>query len=57
MIVAVHPAALFQGPAVERLGLAEPPAAPTALTREQVLAEVASGALGPEEAAALLADL
>ncbi|GAA1836185.1 DUF2089 domain-containing protein [Microlunatus capsulatus] len=42
---------------LEKLGLAEPPAAPTALTREQVLAEVASGALGPEEAAALLADL
>ena len=40
-----------------KLGLAEPPAAPTALTRDQVLAEVASGALGPEEAAALLADL
>ena len=42
---------------LEKLGLAEPAAAPTALTREQVLAEVASGALGPEEAAALLADL
>ena len=42
---------------LEKLGLAEPPAAPTALTREQVLAEVASGALGPEEAAGLLADL
>ena len=43
---------------LEKLGLAEPAAAaPTALTREQVLAEVASGALGPDEAAALLADL
>ena len=43
---------------LEKLGLAEPAAAaPTGLTREQVLAEVASGALGPDEAAALLADL
>ena len=43
---------------LEKLGLAEPTAAaPTALTREQVLAEVASGALSPDEAAALLATL
>lgn len=43
---------------LEKLGLAEPVAtAPTALTREQVLAEVASGALSPDEAAALLAAL
>ncbi len=43
---------------LEKLGLAGPAAAPPqALTREQVLAEVASGALGPEEAAALLQNL
>ena len=43
---------------LEKLGLAEPAeTAPAGLTREQVLAEVASGALGPDEAAALLADL
>ncbi len=43
---------------LEKLGLAEPAAtAPAALTREQVLAEVASGALSPDEAAALLASL
>ena len=43
---------------LEKLGLAEPAAtAPAALTREQVLAEVASGALSPDEAAALLAAL
>jgi hypothetical protein len=43
---------------LEKLGLAEPAgAAPPTLTREQVLAEVASGALNPEEAAALLAAL
>ncbi|SDR94009.1 hypothetical protein SAMN04488543_0790 [Friedmanniella luteola] len=43
---------------LEKLGLAEPAeAAPTTPTREQVLAEVASGALSPDEAAALLASL
>jgi hypothetical protein len=43
---------------LEKLGLAEPAAAaPAALTREQVLAEVASGALSPDEAAALIATL
>lgn len=43
---------------LEKLGLAEPAdAAPTGPTREQVLAEVASGALSPDEAAALLASL
>jgi hypothetical protein len=43
---------------LEKLGLAEPeqPAA-TQPTREQVLAEVASGALSPAEAASLLASL
>ena len=40
-----------------KLGLGEEPEAPTALTREQVLAEVASGALSPTEAATLLAQL
>lgn len=38
---------------LERLGLAEEPE-DAALTREQVLAEVASGALAPAEAARLL---
>ncbi|MCL2317066.1 MAG: DUF2089 domain-containing protein [Actinomycetia bacterium] len=38
-----------------RLGLAGTEASGGALTREQVLAEVASGALTPEEAAGLLA--
>ncbi len=43
---------------LDKLGLGEPAApAPATLTREQVLAEVASGALGPEEAAALLQTL
>ena len=43
---------------LEKLGLGEPAeAAPTAPTREQVLAEVASGALSPDEAAALLTAL
>jgi hypothetical protein len=40
-----------------KLGLGEEPEAPTALTRDQVLAEVASGALSPAEAQALLAGL
>lgn len=40
-----------------RLGLAGEEGQPTTLTREQVLAEVASGALAPQEAAALLAGL
>jgi hypothetical protein len=43
---------------LEKLNLVEPTAAvPSGLTREQVLAEVASGALSPDEAAALLATL
>ena len=43
---------------LEKLGLAEPTGtAPAGLTREQVLAEVASGALSPSEAEALLATL
>jgi hypothetical protein len=43
---------------LEKLGLAGPTdAAPTGLTRDQVLAEVASGALSPAEAEALLASL
>lgn len=43
---------------LEKLGLAEPAeASPAALTRDQVLAEVASGALSPTEAQQLLADL
>jgi hypothetical protein len=43
---------------LEKLNLVEPTApVPTELTREQVLAEVASGALSPDEAAALLATL
>ena len=41
---------------LEKLGLAEEPE-DTPLTREQVLSEVASGALSPAEAARLLADL
>lgn len=41
---------------LEKLGLAEEPE-DTQLTRDQVLSEVASGALSPEEAARLLADL
>jgi hypothetical protein len=43
---------------LEKLGLAGPAdAAPTGLTRDQVLAEVASGALSPAEAEPLLAAL
>ena len=43
---------------LEKLGLAETAEAPPAeLTRDQVLAEVASGALSPAEAASLLATL
>jgi hypothetical protein len=41
---------------LDRLGLADEPEE-TQLTRDQVLSEVASGALSPEEAARLLADL
>ncbi|MFP5282869.1 MAG: DUF2089 domain-containing protein [Actinomycetes bacterium] len=41
---------------LERLGLGSEPE-PPALTREQVLSEVASGALAPVEAERLLADL
>jgi hypothetical protein len=46
------------GQLLDKLGLGEP-AEPVAneLTREQVLAEVASGALSPAEAAGLLATL
>lgn len=40
-----------------KLGLAGADTAPVSMTREQVLSEVASGALAPEEAAALLAEL
>jgi hypothetical protein len=40
-----------------KLGLGEVEPGPTALSREQVLAEVASGALTPQEAAELLGDL
>ncbi|HAM43523.1 MAG TPA: hypothetical protein DCM67_00665 [Propionibacteriaceae bacterium] len=40
-----------------KLGLAGEDVPPAAMTREQVLSEVASGALTPDEAAALLADL
>jgi hypothetical protein len=40
-----------------KLGLAGADTAPVAMTRDQVLSEVASGALAPEEAAALLAEL
>jgi len=43
---------------LEKLGLAgTPDPAPTSLTRDQVLAEVASGALSPAEAESLLASL
>ncbi len=43
---------------LDKLGLGESGgAAPTTLTRDQVLAEVASGALAPAEAEALLASL
>ena len=41
---------------LDRLGLADDPQ-PTALTRSQVLSEVAAGALNPAEAQRLLADL
>lgn len=41
---------------LEKLGLAEEPEQ-VPLTRDQVLSEVASGALAPDEAARLLADL
>ena len=40
-----------------KLGLAGESEAPPALTRDQVLTEVASGALAPSEAAVLLAEL
>lgn len=40
-----------------KLGLAGEEAPPVSMTREQILSEVASGALTPEEAAALLAGL
>lgn len=40
---------------LDRLGLVESPHADAAPTREQILAEVASGALTPDEAAGLLA--
>ena len=40
-----------------KLGLGEEPEAPTVPTREQILAEVASGALSPAEAQNLLAQL
>lgn len=40
-----------------KLGLAGEEVPSTSMTREQVLSEVASGALAPEEAAALLAGL
>lgn len=40
-----------------RLDLAGADTAPVAMTREQVLSEVASGALAPEEGAVLLAEL
>ena len=42
---------------LRKLGLAGGEEAPTALTRDQILSEVASGALGPDEAATLLAQL
>ena len=42
---------------LRKLGLAAPEEAPTALTRDQVLSEVASGALSPDAAAELLAGL
>jgi hypothetical protein len=40
-----------------KLGLAGADTAPVVMTREQVLSEVASGALAPEEGAALLSEL
>ncbi len=40
---------------LRKLGLAEAEEVPTAPTREQILSEVASGALSPDEAASLLA--
>ena len=42
---------------LRKLGLTSPEEAPTAPTREQILSEVASGALSPDEAASLLAQL
>jgi hypothetical protein len=42
---------------LRKLGLAAVEEAPTALTRDQVLSEVASGALSPDAAAELLAGL
>ncbi len=42
---------------LNKLGLGGAGATPVGLSRDQVLAEVASGALAPEEAAALLAEL
>jgi hypothetical protein len=39
---------------LRKLGLAEPEEVPAAPTREQILSEVASGALSPDEAAVLL---
>ena len=42
---------------LRKLGLAAVEEAPTALTRDQVLSEVASGALSPDAAAELLATL
>ena len=42
---------------LRKLGLTSPEEAPTAPTREQILSEVASGALSPEEAQTLLAAL
>lgn len=40
-----------------KLGLAGEEATPTSMTREQILSEVASGAVTPDEAAALLTGL
>lgn len=42
---------------LEKLGLGDEPDPPTGLTRDQILAEVVSGALSPDAAQALLADL
>ncbi|MCW2809953.1 MAG: hypothetical protein JWP61_411 [Friedmanniella sp.] len=42
---------------LDKLGLGEEPETPAAPTREQILSEVASGALTPAEAQRLLADL
>jgi hypothetical protein len=42
---------------LEKLGLGATPEPAQSLTREQVLSEVAAGALSPAEAQALLADL